>query len=128
MTTEFSDGADRALIETLLTRSSARDADGVLAPFAPYATVTMPYQPPGFPAEMTGEARIRVRPAAEPHAWTADAEGEVTGRASARVYHCRLLDLFQVQHGKIAHMRQIRDSVDQLVSLGSDITGVNILT
>ncbi|MFI5777673.1 nuclear transport factor 2 family protein [Nocardia sp. NPDC051570] len=104
-----------SLIEEFVARLSARDVDGVVAMFASYARVTMPYHPSGFPTDMIGDEQIR-------EALTMLDSYE---RAPFTVRLATLEPLPHIRDGRIARMTQICSPLDQIISLGADIPGVN---
>ncbi|MBF6328478.1 nuclear transport factor 2 family protein [Nocardia transvalensis] len=72
-----------------------------------------------------GLAHIRIRPLATPHTWLADAEGDLSARLSGRPYRARFRGEIHFHHGKIARVTQFANPLDQIMSLGADIPGIN---
>ncbi|MBF6328045.1 nuclear transport factor 2 family protein [Nocardia transvalensis] len=125
--------AQRAAIEDLFARLSARDRDGVLALFTTEAVVAMPFQPPGFPTIMLGRDQIRdalamldiyesapftMRVTGAGHRddrgeWMVQVEGHLVVRATGRPYRNRYTVTVKFGHGLISQLTAYHDPLVQ---------------
>ncbi|MFI5776224.1 nuclear transport factor 2 family protein [Nocardia sp. NPDC051570] len=128
--------ADRATIEQLVYRLTARDIEGLLELFTGDAQVEIPFQPPGFPSTMVGHGQIRealtvldvyesdpftmcladARPLSECGEWLVQVDGRMVVRATGRPYHNRYLANCRIAAGKIAALTVYHDPLTQLAA------------
>lgn len=131
---------NRAVVESFFSRLEAMDIPGFVALWAEDGVQVMPFSPAGFPKELRGRAAILkqygglpanytgmrfpgrvVHETADPEVFVVEYRGEITVKATGKLYNNDYVGIFHVKGGRLVRFVEYFNPIVLQESFGADL-------